>query len=295
MTQHVRMIPVDQITPNPNQPRKVFPPDDIASLARSIAKRGLIQPITVRPHGGPPYMIVYGECRWRAHRLLKRDTIRSIVKEIDDKEMRLQAIVENLQRNDMNPIDEANGYQDLLNDGYTLDEIVAELGIGADLVRNRLRLLDLTSEVQRLVASGNLVPSMASAVSLVSPDRQAELVREIGAGRLRTVDQVRHAAIALRDAEQQLDAFASAPVATRTDVAALGRLEAKIEAVAAMVAVGFKDGECVAAQRVSPDRLQIMADKLTLLRKHILQMEHALRRAAISVQIRTTTARKRRS
>ena len=103
-----QMIRVDAIRPNPNQPREAFPEDHIAGLAQSIKTRGLMQAITVRPTSGEHrFEIVAGECRWRAHKLLGREEIAAEVVAVDDREMQLRAIVENMKRLDMNPIEEA--------------------------------------------------------------------------------------------------------------------------------------------------------------------------------------------
>jgi hypothetical protein len=120
---------------------------------------------------------------------------------------------------------------------------------------------------------------------VLPPERQIAMVRAISAGKFTTSEQVKHACIALRDAESQLDAFGEMPRASEQDLAALSRLERKINLVADMIQSGFKEGECVAAQRVSPDRLILMADRLVLVRKHVLQMEHDLRRVATTTDL----------
>lgn len=277
----MEMIALDKITRNPNQPRETFPQEHIERLAASINARGLIQPITLRTIGGGRFQIVAGECRFRAHQLLGVDCIKAEVVDIDDNEMQLQAIIENLQRQDMNPIEEARAYQSLTDRGYSPQKIVDELGLNSTaIVVQRLTLLNLTPEVQRLVISGQLAVTMAWGVAQVSHERQHQLVRDIAIGKLRTAEQVKHAAIALREAEQQIDAFADLPKPSAGDLATISRLESKIEAIAEMVALGFKEGECIAAQRIAPDRIKTMADKLVLVRKHVLQMEHDLRRVA---------------
>lgn len=284
----VRDISLAHIERNPNQPRETFPEEHIARLAASIEKRGLIQPITVRPIAGQTgYMIVAGECRFRAHQLLGVKTIKAIVESMDDQEMQLRAIVENLQRKDMNPIEEARAFKALIDCGFTVQKIVDELGLKSPaIVRQRLDLLDLAPDLQTLVQSGNLSVAMAWGIAQAPREHQTRIVRDITAGRLRTVEQVRHAGIAFRDAAAQQDAFGDAPKASSKDVGALSRLEQKIETVAAMVIAGFKDGECLAAQRVSPDKVKTMADKLSLIRKHVLQMEHDLRRVALQTEIK---------
>jgi ParB family chromosome partitioning protein len=286
-------IPLAQITRNPKQPRETFPQEHIERLAASIQKRGLIQPITVRPikRGNFRYEIVAGECRFRAHMLLGVKNIRAEIVEIDEAEMQLRAIVENLQRQDMNPIEEARAYQALIDQDYSPQKIVDELGLKSTaIVTQRLTLLNLTPEIQKLVASGNLAVTMAWGVAQVSPDRQAQLIRGIASGQFRTAEQVKHAGIALREAEAQIDAFENAPRASPRDLAALSRLESKIMSIADMVAAGFQDGECIAAQRVSAERVKKMADQLVLIRKHVLQMEHNLRRMATQTEIRFEAA-----
>jgi ParB family chromosome partitioning protein len=273
-------LPVQAIEPNPDQPRKSFPESHIKRLAESIRRRGLIQPISVRPIAGrrERYMIVAGECRWRAHVLLGAATIRAIVEKIDDHEMRLRAIVENLQREDMNAMEEAQAFQALRDEGLSVAQIVEELGFNSiNRVQHRLDLLLLLPEIQTLVASGNLASSMAWGIAQAPRQHQMRIVRDVGAGKLRTTEQVRHAGIALREAAAQLDAFAALPKPSARDLKTVVRLEEKIGLIVNMVAAGFKDGECVAAQRVAPDRVKTMADKLSLIRKHVYQMEHALR------------------
>jgi ParB family chromosome partitioning protein len=195
------------ITRNPNQPRETFPTEHIERLAASIKARGLIQPITLRPitRGRHRFEIVAGECRYRAHQLLGAKDIRAEIVTVDDAEMQLRAIVENLQRQDMNPIEEANAFQSLLDQGYSVGRIVDELGLKSTaIVTQRLTLLNLTDDIQKLVASGNLAVTMAWGVAQVSSERQAQLVRDIGSGKLRTAEQVKHAGIALREAERNL-------------------------------------------------------------------------------------------
>lgn len=289
----VQDIPLAQIVRNPKQPRETFPQDHIDRLAASIRKRGLLQPVLLRPlaGGGPHcFQIVAGECRFRAYLQLKRETIAAIVEAADDRETQLRAIVENLQRRDMNPIEEARAFKTLLDSGYSVDQIVDELGLNSTaIVRQRLDLLDLNADIQRLVASGNLSVNMAWGVAQAPSQYQTRLLQDIGSGKLRTSDQVKHAGMALRDAAAQLDVFASLPRASARDAAALSRLESKIDSIAAMVQAGFRDGECIAAQRVAPDRVTTAADKLALIRKHVQQMEHDLRRVAMREQIRQET------
>jgi len=284
-------IPIVKIDRDSAQPRKAFDNTHIQSLAASIRKRGLLQPITVRPRDDGRYQIVAGECRWRAHKLLVERGYKQFaeiscnVVAMTDREKKIAAIIENVQRADMNPIEEAEGYQSLMDDGMTLDQVVEEIGKGRDHVRHRLELLSLDEGIRGLVKSGQLPPTMGVVITWAPKHHHANLVRQIAAGKLKTTEHVRHAAMALRDAEAQADAFASAPPASKEDRRKLASLENRIEQVAKLVRFGFKDGECVAAKRVDPQRIKKAADQLALIRKHIQQMEHALRCAAAQGEI----------
>lgn len=279
-------IALEKITRNPKQPRQDFPPDYIKELAASIKQRGLIQPITVRRAGKDRFMIVTGECRFRAHKLIGAKSVRCEIVDIDEAEMQLRAIVENMQRKAMNPMEEARAFKSLQDAGYSVDQIVTELGLASTaIVRQRLVLLNLIPIIAKMVENGQLSVAMAFGVAQVSPDQQTGIVRAISAGRLKTSEQVRHAGIAIREAENQLDAFANLPKPTKKDLAALTALEAKIDQITAMVQQGFKNGECIAAQRISPDRVTLMAEKLRIIRSHIQMMEHELRRVAAQIEI----------
>lgn len=287
MKSDVREIPLSKVHANPNQPRKNFPLEHIERLAASIKARGLLQPITVRPVGKTDrFEIVAGECRYRAHEHAGLKTIKAIVRAMTDQEMQLLAVMENLQRRDMNPIEEANAYKALIDGGFSVGQVVDELGLKSQsIVRQRLDLLDLSPDIQQLVATGNLSVNMAWGIAQAPAALQMKMLRDVQAGRYRTVEQVKHAGIAHREAAAQLDVFGTVPVASKQDVAALTRLEATVDEMGRMVSAGFKNGECVAAKRISPARVLAVADKLGLIRKHVLQMEHELRMAATQSEI----------
>jgi ParB family chromosome partitioning protein len=292
MTSDVQDIPMAKVHANPNQPRKTFPLEHIERLAASIKARGLLQPITVRPVGKTgKFEIVAGECRYRAHAHAGLKTIRAIVRAMTDQEMQLLAVMENLQRRDMNPIEEANAYKTLMDGGFTVGQVVDELGLKSTaIVTQRLALLNLSPDIQQLVATGNLAVNMAWGVAQAPANLQMRMIRDIQAGRFRTAEQVKHAGIAMREAAAQGGIFGDLPEPSKQDIAALTRLEAKLEEVALIAAAGFKNGECVAAQRVSPGRVLTMADKIALIRKHLLAMEHDLRRVATQTEIRLEVA-----
>lgn len=175
----VRLIPVASIEPHPGQPRRTFDEDALAELAESIKARGVIQPILVRPHGHR-FQIVAGERRWRAAQKARLHEIPAIVREFSDAETMEVALVENIQRQDLNAIEEAQAYSRLVADyGHTQEELGRIVHKSRSHVANLLRLLDLPRGVQARVADGQL--SMGHARALVSaPDPEAlaeEVVR----------------------------------------------------------------------------------------------------------------------
>lgn len=169
-------IPIEAIAPNPKQPRGVFDEQGLAELAESIREVGLLQPVVVR-EAGPGYELVVGERRWRACRAAGMATVPAIVRETGDDEMLREALLENLQREQLNPLEEAAAYRQLLSDfGSTHEELASKLGKSRSQVTNTLRLLGLPAGVQRRVAAGVLSAGHARALlSLEDPAAQERL------------------------------------------------------------------------------------------------------------------------
>jgi ParB family chromosome partitioning protein len=169
-------IPVEQIRPNPRQPRTVFDQDDMDELVHSIREIGVLQPIVVRPvsagqgaDGDVPegihYELIMGERRWRASREAGRDTVPAIVKETEDDDLLRDALLENLHRSQLNPLEEAAAYQQLLEDfGCTHDDLAGRIGRSRPQISNTLRLLKLPPLVARRVAAGVLSAGHARAL-----------------------------------------------------------------------------------------------------------------------------------
>jgi ParB family chromosome partitioning protein len=279
-TAEVVSLPLAKVKRNPNQPRENFPSEHIESLANSIRERGLIQPISVRPIAGGMFQIVAGECRYRAHQLLNAPTIKAIVEDIDDQEMRLRAIVENVQRHDMDAIEEARGYQGLVDDGMAIAKIAKVLGIHEKRVTWKLSLLKLDEQVQHLVKNGYLQPRTATHLSRLATRDQLTIVKAIQSGKLSDNHwDVRAAVKKLEDCRAdpaQAVLFNLAKPSSK-DVKALRALEDKVSSITDMINAGFDDGECTAAARVDPNRLKTVADKLKLCKQHINQMEFSIR------------------
>ncbi|MBW6532370.1 ParB/RepB/Spo0J family partition protein [Sphingomonas sp. RRHST34] len=173
----VRMIPVSAIAPHPEQPRRHFDETALDELAASIAERGVIQPIIVRPHGHD-YQIVAGERRWRAAQRARLHEVPVVVREYSDSETLQIALLENIQRQDLNAIEEARAYQRLIDEfGHTQDALARAVHKSRSHVANLLRLLDLPDEVQSRVVSGTL--TMGHARAMVSADDPIALADQV--------------------------------------------------------------------------------------------------------------------
>lgn len=185
-TGEVRSVPVARIAPNPFQPRHEFTPRELEALAESIRENGLLQPLVVRPAGpsapeGAAWELVAGERRWRAVRRLGWAEVPAVVKQADDQAMLVLAIVENIQRAKLSPLEEAAGYQRLVEDfGFTQAEVAERVKKDRTTITNLLRLLNLPASVQRLVDGGELNMGHARALLGLDDERQmAELAREV--------------------------------------------------------------------------------------------------------------------
>jgi ParB family transcriptional regulator, chromosome partitioning protein len=158
-------LPVESIVPNPRQPRRVFDEDAMAELVHSVQEVGLLQPVVVRSAGPDRFELIMGERRWRATREAGLATIPAIVRETGDDAMLRDALLENLHRSELNPLEEAAAYQQLLDDfGCTHDELATRIGRSRPQISNTLRLLKLPPPVQRRVAAGILSAGHARAL-----------------------------------------------------------------------------------------------------------------------------------
>ena len=176
-----QLLPIYKVEPNPDQPRHDFDEEELQALADSIAVHGIIQPLTVREMPNGYYQIIAGERRWRAARMANLSDVPAVIIEADDKKAMELALIENLQRQDLNPLEEALGYQTLMNEyGLTQEEAAGRVGKSRPAVANALRLLGLCSEVQERVRKGELSAGHARAIlQLKSEKKQQEAAQKI--------------------------------------------------------------------------------------------------------------------
>lgn len=178
-------LPLDRISPNPLQPRSHFDPEALAELVTSIREVGLLQPVVVREidpdDGGPRYELVMGERRWRASQEAGTGTIPAIVRDTSDDDMLRDALLENLHRQQLNPLEEAAAYQQLLHEfGATHEELALRIGRSRPQISNTIRLLQLPAAVQRRVAAGVLSAGHARAIlGLATPEAQETMAARV--------------------------------------------------------------------------------------------------------------------
>jgi ParB/RepB/Spo0J family partition protein len=182
----VRIVPVDHIEPNPEQPRMVFDQAALDELSASIREHGVLQPILVRPLGPNTYQIVAGERRWRASRQAGLESIPALIEEIDDDTALEIAIIENLQREDLTPLDEAAMYDRMIHEhGYSIRRLADKLGKDKGYLENRLRLADAPPEIRELVSLRK--DSLSHAYELMKvedPKKRRRLAEQVARGEL---------------------------------------------------------------------------------------------------------------
>lgn len=232
----VRELPLDRLEANPDQPRAAIQAADLESLATSITSWGVLEPIVVRPHPrqAGSYQIIAGERRWRAARLAGLERVPVVLRETPDQDLAVLALVENLQREDLNPVEEARAYRRLQQEaGLTHEAIATQVGSSRAAVTNALRLLDLSSATTGLVESGSLKAAAARALLPLDRPRQDALAREVVSKRLPVREVERRVRAALgsrrerpatpkrrldantRDAQERMQRAMGLPVAIR--------------------------------------------------------------------------------
>ena len=204
-----QQLPIHKVEPNPHQPRQDFDEEELQNLADSITEHGVVQPLTVREVADGYYQIIAGERRWRAARLAGLTQVPAVIIEADDKKTMELALIENLQRQDLNPVEEALGYQVLMDEyGMTQEETAKRVGKSRPTVANALRLMQLCPEVLEQVRSGALSAGHARAVlTLKDAQKQQQAAQKIVA-----------LGLSVRQAELLCKTMNKAPTATQQTI-----------------------------------------------------------------------------
>lgn len=239
----LREIPVSQIEPNPNQPRGHFDEEALVALTASVTELGVLQPVLVRPVGQDRYELIAGERRWRAAKRAGLQTVPAVVRRIDDTTSLEQAVVENLHREDLNALEEAAAYQQLIDDFHlSHDDVARRVGKSRSAITNTIRLLQLPAGIQKLVAEGQLAAGHARAL-LGTPDRAFQE----GLARRAVAEQ-----LSVREVEEA--------VRERTGVTS------EPEPAGATPAAGGRPASAAAARRLRPPGLleleELLSDRL---------------------------------
>jgi ParB/RepB/Spo0J family partition protein len=262
------------IYPNTRQPRKFFPKEALEELALSIKEQGLIEPLVVVPRGGK-FMLVAGERRWRACQMIGLETVPVRVIEADDRQIAEMALVENLQRQDLTPLEEARAFRDMLDKGYTKEELAQKLGFKQVWrVDERLSLLNLAPKFQEALTLGGLSPSQAFEMSRLADYGDQELVfRKIRAGELPTYNHLRRFVTAMSDARKQTALFA---LPKKEDLEIVNRWEKVLDAVTGLVCKSFSPEDCRVLARVHQGNTRVNLAKIDLIIQHLHQVKKAM-------------------
>ena len=277
-------LPLDRVRPNPDQPRKRFDEPALRDLASSIEAHGLMQPIKVRPDG-EGYIIIAGERRYRAHRLLEAETIGAIVEETDEQDADEQAIIENLQRVDITALEEANAYQRMIDRyGYTPEELAKRLGLAQPWrVSDRLALLTIREDYRDLYAKGHISTAQARQMTKLSPEGQGQLFEAINTGKIPGRSGLLAFTETIRDQERQVAMFEPEPEEerpTEDDKRAVRTFMDRIEQVAALLRSSIVENEIVAVGKVNPNDADSAADLVKAMMTDLRRIEAALRVSA---------------
>lgn len=294
-------LPIDLVYPNPDQPRKHFDQAKLEDLAASIKEAGLQQYPKVRPDGAGKFMLACGERRYRAHLLLGRTTIQVIVEAMDDNQLDDVAIIENMHRADITPIEEGRALARRLASGISPEDLAKRLGITTRRIHLRTSLLKLAPEYQELFSQGHLEPVQANQLARLSIPYQHLLIRAIRVGRCKTREQLRAVADRLLKAEEadgagkpfklgDIDRVEQASMfgdtgPTKAESAVLTAMEKKIEAVTDLVRGGFRDNDITIVRKISPRNAETMAARLELLERDLRKLRLELQKSAATASL----------
>lgn len=286
-------LKVSSVYPNPDQPRKEFDISGLQELAASITENGLLQPITVRrapatrkangqfnPRDDAGYMIVAGERRWRAHQIAGMEFVDCNVVSMDDDDLAIAAIVENLQRLDISPLEEARAFQRMVDAGYTAETLAARLGMKQSFrISDRLQLMRLRPEYLDLLGKKQLTPSQAFELSRLDTAMQPALFSMIVKGQAKTFAALRAASDGFLCLADQAQMFDLPPAPTLAELETLSKFERLIEKLVGACNDGIKENEVVVLKKVDPSRAALIVQQLGLIRADLARMEKALQQS----------------
>lgn len=257
-----QLLPIYKVEPNPDQPRHDFDEEELQNLSESIAQHGVVQPLTVREISGGYYQIIAGERRWRAARMANLTEVPAVIIEADDKKAMELALIENLQRQDLNPVEEALGYRALMDDyGLTQEQAAQRVGKSRPAVANSLRLLNLCPEVLEAVRKGALSAGHARAVlSLKSERKQQEAAQKISALDL----SVRQAELLCKNLEKEVQEKPPKPTLEINYVAECEKNLSKHLGRGVKIINGKRKGK-FELEFYGPEDLQVLLDALMTL------------------------------
>ena len=219
----IHQIPIDEIRPNPAQPRRVFAPDAIAALSDSIRRYGVIQPLSVRRTADGTFELIAGERRLRAAAAIGMETVPCVIAEADERTSAAMAIIENIQRENLNMFEEAVAFSSLIRlYNLTQDEIAAKLSVSQSFVANKLRLLRYLPDEQSLILTANLTERHARALLRLSGDDRLTALREVIINRLNVADTEAYVESILHPTEEEPKPVHPKPVIPKNRAAILG-------------------------------------------------------------------------
>jgi ParB/RepB/Spo0J family partition protein len=275
-------LPYDMIFPNPTQPRRFFHQGKLEELAQSIAENGLMEPLIVVPRKGR-YMIIAGERRWRSCGIAGLKDIPVIIKEANDLQVAELALLENLQREDLNVVEEALAYQGLLDKGLTQEEIARKMGMKQTWrIQERLNLLKLTSVFCDYVVKGILTPSQAQEMSRLPKDKQEILFREIQTGKLDTYNKLRSFVNSMIQIEEQIS-FIMEPTPEEKKV--MSRYDTMIEKMASFLRNSFNSEDLTVLAKVLTPESKTNIERIDDMIMHLNKIKRALMQSDSTNQV----------
>ncbi len=283
-------IPLTQIYPNPEQPRKVFAAEPLDELAQSIKEQGLIEPLVVVNRPGPlgQFMIVAGERRWRASQIAGLATVPVRIIEATDAEIAEMALVENIQRQDLTPLEEANAYRAMLDSGYSKEELAQKLGFKQSWrIDEQLSLLDLAPKFQDALKFGVLSFFQAVWMGKLKDYSEQEVVfNKIKAGDFPTANHLRRFVTAMIETKKQSALFATPK---REELEIVNRWEKVLASVAGLIMKSFNKDDCRVLAKVwqgntakTMQEIDLIVNHLNLIKKAII--DNASRQEAAQIQ-----------